>query len=261
MGEDPYLNGQLGIAMIHGLQGRGRERLDHQHVAVTLKHVAGHGQPEGGVNRAPAHMGPRELLETHLVPFAMAIKETSPDAVMPSYNEIDGVPAHVNRWLLEDVLRKRFHFAGLVTSDYGGIHDLAAFHRVTANDAEAALRAIRAGVDMDFAEGASFKHLVELVQANRIEESELNASVARVLRLKFQLGLFEDPYGDAAKARSLVEADSSVTLAREAAAKSIVLLKNQGGILPLDPLMKRTIAVIGPHSDGKRSHPEQQRRR
>src|SRR5205823_3712117 len=138
--------------------------------ATTLKHLTGHGAPEAGVNRAPAHLGLRELYESQLVPFQMVIAEAHPTAVMPSYNEIDGVPSHENHWLLQDVLRKQFGFDGLITSDYSGIRDLETFHHVAADKAEAALRAFNAGVDMDFPDGRNYSELARLVHAGKVSE-------------------------------------------------------------------------------------------
>ena len=252
LGEDPFLNGRLGIAMVRGLQGRDPEHIGAGHVAATLKHFAGHGQPEAGVNRAPAHLGPRELYESHLVPFAMVIAEAHPAAVMPSYNEIDGVPSHANRWLLQDVLRGQFAFDGLITSDYFGIADLCDVHHIAATATDAAQRAFAAGVDMDFPAGKNFVHLAELVKAGKISEVAIDESVARVLRLKFRLGLFENPYADADAAKILVKLNSTKALALEAAQKSIVLLKNQNGLLPLAPGKYKTIAVIGPNANDTR---------
>jgi beta-glucosidase len=248
LGEDPFLNGRLATAMVRGLQGRDPEHIGAGHIAATLKHFTGHGQPEAGVNRAPVHLGRRELYESHLVPFAMVVAAAQPAAVMPSYNEIDGVPAHANRWLLQAVLRGQFGFDGLITSDYSGISDLRDFHHIAATDADAALRAFAAGVDMDFPVGKNYAHLAELVKAGKISEAAINERVARVLRLKFRLGLFENPYADADAAEALLKQDSTKALALEAAQKSVVLLKNQNGLLPLAPGKYKTIAVIGPHA-------------
>ena len=248
LGEDPFLNGRLGIAMVRGMQGLDPERIGDGHVATTLKHLTGHGQPEAGVNRAPAHLGRRELFESHLVPFQMVVAAAHPAAVMPSYNEIDGVPSHINRWLLQDVLRKQFGFDGLITSDYFGIRDLREFHHVAETDADAARRAFDAGVDMDLPAGANYTELVGLVKAGKISERAIDTSVARVLRLKFRLGIFENPYAEAATAKALAGRESTKTLALEAARESIVLLKNKDGLLPLAKGAHKTIAVIGPHA-------------
>jgi beta-glucosidase len=251
-GEDPFLVGRLATAMVRGLQGRDAETIGPQHVAATLKHLVGHGAPEAGVNRAPAHVGPRELRALHLEPFRMVLAAASPAAVMPSYNEIDGIPSHANRWLLQDLLRVEYGYTGLVTSDYWGVRDLVPFHRLAADDASAALLAFNSGVDMDLPDGNAFSHLPALVSSGKINSGRLDEAVARVLRLKFRLGLFEAPAADAAKADALVRLESTKSLARKAAAESIVLLKNRDGILPLTKSSCGTIAVIGPHADDTR---------
>lgn len=252
LGEDPFLNGRMGVAMVQGLQGRDPEHIGEGHVATTLKHVAGHGAPEAGVNRAPIHIGPRELLEDHLAAFRTVINETHPTSMMATYNEIDGVPSTVNRWLLQDVMRSQFGFDGLIVSDYDAIRFLIDWHHVAATKRDAARRAFSAGVDMDMPTGECFPELVDLVKNGKISKSAIDASVARVLRLKFRLGLFENPYADAAAAQALFAKESTKTLAREAAQKSIVLLKNQNGLLPLAPGKYKTIAVIGPNADDTR---------
>jgi beta-glucosidase len=252
MGEDPFLNTMLGIAMVRGMQGDDPTHIGDGKVATTLKHLAGHGFPEAGINRAPAHLGMRELYELHLAPFRDVIAEAHPATVMPSYNEIDGLPSHANRWLLQDVLRKEFGFDGLVVSDYHGVRELFRCHHVAADDPEAALRAFNVGVDTDLPLGEHYALLSGLVREGKLAESALDESAARVLRLKFAVGLFEDSTADAAKAMKIANLNSSKALAREAAQKSIVLLKNKSNLLPLDKDGYETIAVIGPHSDDAR---------
>jgi beta-glucosidase len=250
MGEDPYLNGKLGTAAVFGLQGHAYPSFDDQHVAATLKHLVGHGQPEGGVNRAPGNIPLRLLLDTHLVPFRMIIEQAHPAAVMPSYNEVDGVPSHANGWLLQDVLRKQYKYAGLIVSDYGGIADLVEFHHVANDPQNAALRAFQAGVDMDLPSGACYGvNLAALVQQRKIPMAAIDASVKRVLSLKFHLGLFEHPYIDPQQATDITRLESSKMLALEAAQKSITLLKNKNGILPLAKDKYKKIAVIGPNAN------------
>ncbi len=252
MGEDPFLNTRLGIAMVRGMQGNDPKNIGDGKVATTLKHFAGHGFPEAGINRAPAHLGVRELRELHLAPFRDVIAEARPATVMPSYNEIDGLPSHANRWLLQDVLRQEFGFDGLVISDYHGVRELFKCHHVAAGDPEAALRAFNAGVDADLPLGEHYSLLPELVREGKIAESAIDEAVARLLRLKFAVGLFENSTADAAKAVEVANLDSTKALARETAQKSIVLLKNKDNILPLDIAQQKTIAVIGPHSDDTR---------
>lgn len=252
IGEDPFLVGRMATAMVRGLQGRRPNAIEADRVAATLKHMVGHGAPEAGVNRAPAHLGRREVLDLHLKPFRMVLAAAPPAALMPSYNEIDGIPSHASRWLLQDVLRGEFGFQGLVTSDYSGINDLTNFHHVTVDEADAALLAFNSGVDMDLPDGVNFRHLPELVTAGKIPVARLDEAVARVLRLKFRLGLFESWEADAEKAEALARLDSSKALAYQAAAESIILLKNSNKTLPLSKETCGKIAVIGPHADDTR---------
>ena len=252
LGEDPYLNGKLGTAMVRGLQGSSNGTIAPGHVAATLKHLTGHGQPQSGINTGSADLGPREIHDIHLLPFRMVIADAKPAVVMPSYNEIDGIPSHANRWLLQDVLRKDFQFEGLVASDYSGIKNLTEVHHQGKDLADAAALAMTAGVDMDLPDGRSFSHLQAAVKQGKIPASLIDASVKRVLRLKFSLGLFENPYCDPQQAKDRIHRPESRNLALEAAQKSIVLLKNQNAILPLPRDKYRAIAVIGPNADQAR---------
>jgi beta-glucosidase len=252
-GEDPYLVAELGVAAVRGFQGdasfTGKSR-----VVATLKHFAAHGQPESGNNCAPANVSERVLRETFLSTFRAAIDRGGVLSVMASYNEIDGVPSHANRWLLRDVLRRDWGFTGTVVSDYYAIRELAERpelygHHLARDGKEAALLAVRAGVNIELPEPDCYKHLVELVQEGSLAESELDELVAPLLALKFRLGLFEDPYVDPADAERVVGCDAHRELAMEAALKTITLLKNDGGLAPLDGGKLKTIAVIGPNAD------------
>jgi beta-glucosidase len=253
MGEDPYVNGQIGTAVVRGLQGSATGEIAPDHVAATLKHFAGHGQPEGGSNRATGDIPPRELYDAHLVPFRMVIAQAHPAAVMPSYNEVDGVPSHNNAWLLQKVLRGEFGFQGLVVSDYEGVEFLASMHHVAKDLPEAAQKGLLAGVDSNLPEGKAYAELVQLAADGKVPAAAIDGAVRRVLYLKFALGLFENPYGDAQKALALPQLDSTKALAREAADKSIVLLKNRGNLLPLTKDKYKTIAVIGPNANQART--------
>jgi beta-glucosidase len=248
MGEDPYLNGELAAAVVRGLQGSSSGAIAPGHVAATLKHLAGHGQPEGGVNRAPGDISLRDLYDAHLAAFRIAVAEGTPADVMASYNEVNGVPSHDNRWLLQDVLRKEFGFDGLIVSDYTGVEYLSDVHHVAADHNEAAVKALNAGVEVNLPDGTAFANLQKLVEQGRVSEAEIDAAVRHVLRLKFALGLFGDSYGDADKAVQLAHLESSKALARKAARESIVLLKNRGNLLPLGKDQYHTIAVIGPNA-------------
>jgi beta-glucosidase len=248
-GEDPYLVSRFGVAAVHGYQGTSLP-LAKDKVFATLKHFAGHGSHEGGINPAPALVPERLLRSELLVPFETAIKEAGAYAVMPSYNEIDGVPSHVNRWLLEDVLRREWGFRGLVVSDYFGIDQLATEHHVAASRREAARQALSAGIDLELPDPAAYPELVALVNDGLVAEADVDRAVGRVLTAKFLAGLFENPYVDADGAERVSNTPDSQALALEAARKSIVLLKNEGGLLPLDRTKIKTLAVIGPNAKG-----------
>jgi beta-glucosidase len=246
-GEDPYLAGEMGVAAVEGLQGMDRARtLAPGKVFATLKHLTGHGQPESGTNTGPAQISERTLRENFFPPFEAVIRRTGISAVMPSYNEIDGVPSHASRWLLGDVLRGEWGFDGAVISDYYAISDLADIHKVAADRAAAAQRALAAGVDSDLPSGGSYSSLAAAVREGRVPIAAIDSAVRHMLSLKFRAGLFEQPYADAKKAVAVTNNAEARALARTAAQRSIILLKNDG-MLPLKlDATKPTIAVIGP---------------
>ena len=246
-GEDPFLVSRLGVAAINGLQGTSW-MIDRHHVLATMKHFAAHGQPESGTNTAPANFSERELRETFLAPFQAAVREAHVGSVMASYNEIDGIPAHVNSWLLDRVLRQEWGFRGYVTSDGGGLQMLVETHHVAADFAEAARKALAAGVDYDLSNGSVYATLLDQVRDGRIPEAELDQAVLRVLDAKFRLGLFENPYVDPDYAQKITNSAEHKQLALRVAERSIVLLKNEKNLLPLDLKKLKTIAVIGPNA-------------
>ena len=248
-GEDPYLNSRMGVAAITGFQGSTAPLIDRRHVAATTKHFAGHGAPEGGRNIGPVHMSEHELRDLHLRPFEAAVREAKVMAVMPAYHEILGLPVHANPLMLTDILRNEWGFAGMVVSDFFGVRYNYDTHRVARDSAAAAMLAANAGVDIDMPELASYRHLVSLVRTKRLSEAVIDRAVRRVLRAKFALGLFDQPYTDPAEAERVVANASHVATARRVAASAITLLKNEGNILPLDASKTRTIALIGPHAD------------
>lgn len=251
-GEDPYLVTQLGMAAVRGFQGD-TTFAGKRNVIATLKHFAAHGQPESGMNCAPANISERVLRETFLHPFKACVQQAGAISVMASYNEIDGVPSHANRWLLREVLRKEWGFKGFVVSDYYAIWELGYRpdthgHFVAKDKKESCALAVRAGVNLEFPEPDCYLHLVELVRQGTLQESELNALVAPLLHWKFKLGLFEDPYVDPDVAEIEVGSETNRALALEAAHETITLLKNEGGLAPLHPDRIKTIAVIGPNA-------------
>ncbi len=246
-GEDPYLVSRMGVAAINGLQGTSW-MIDRHHVLATMKHFAAHGQPESGTNTAPVNLSERELRETFLVPFQAAVEEAHVGSAMASYNEIDGIPSHVNPWLLTKVLRQEWGFQGYVTSDGGGLQMLVEPHHVAADFAEAARKALAAGVDYDLSDGSVYATLLDQVRAGKIPEAQLDQAVLRVLEAKFRLGLFENPFVDPNYAQKITNSPEHQQLALKVAQKAIVLLKNAKNLLPLDVKKLKSIAVIGPNA-------------
>ena len=251
-GEDPYLVTQMGMAAVRGFQGD-RSFRDKTRVIATLKHFAAHGQPESGMNCAPVNVSMRVLRETFLQPFKDAFQKAGAISVMASYNEIDGVPSHANRWLLRDVLRDEWGFEGFVVSDYYAIWELSDRpdthgHAVAADKREACALAVRAGVNIELPEPDCYLHLVDLVRSGALQESQLDDLVAPMLFWKFKLGLFDHPYVDPDEAERVANDDDHRLLARRAARETITLLENRGGLLPLDPRAINSIAVIGPNA-------------
>ncbi len=252
-GEDPYLAGEMGVAAVDGLQGVGTKgKLPDGKVFATLKHLTGHGQPESGTNVGPANISERTLREYFLPPFEQVVKRTNVGAVMASYNEIDGVPSHANKWLLGDILRGEWGYKGMVVSDYFAIAEMINRHKIAANDEEAAILALTAGVDSDLPNGASYQTLVKLVKEGKVSQSAIDTSVRRMLRFKFNAGLFENPYGDAKQAKAVTNNVAAVQLALKSAERSVVLLKNDGMLplkLPAAGGTKPNIAIIGPSAN------------
>jgi len=250
-GEDPYLVSRLGVAAIYGLQGRDGPFIDKEHVIAVAKHYAVHGQPEGGLNAAPGNISERIIREQFLPPFQAAVIEAGVGAVMASYNEIDGVPAHVNAWLLQDVLRGEWGFQGFVTSDGMGVPQLVALHHVAADASQAARMSIQAGVDVEVPVGHCYPSLQEQAEQGQVDMQTIDRAVERILRAKFLLGLLDEPpYVDPDQAEQVSNCPQHRQLALEAARKAIVLLKNQGDLLPLDGTRIGSIAVIGPNAAG-----------
>jgi beta-glucosidase len=246
-GEDTYLASQMGLAAIRGFQGPTLP-LPPDKVFVTLKHFTGHGWPENGTNVGPAHLGQRELREAFFPPFEAAVKTYPIRSLMASYNEIDGIPSHANNWLLNDVLRHEWGYKGAVVSDYYGIKEMMSRHHLYDNLKDAADRAIHSGVDVETPDPEAYVYLPELVREGRVPMALIDQAVRRVLALKFEAGLFENPYPDPATAQAKTATPDAIALSREAAAKAIVLLKNDHGLLPLDASKIHRIAVLGTHA-------------
>ena len=249
LGEDPFLVGRLGAAMVEGLQGSTDGSVAPGHVAATLKHFAGYAATEGGRNRSPYLHGRRQLLDTEIYPFRHVIQSAKPAAVMAAFNEVEGLPCHVNPWVLTHVLRERIGFQGLTIGDYQGIDLVRKYQKIGSSDAEAARMALEAGLHLELPNNFGFKHLPRLVREGKVRIETIDRAVRQVLRLKFRLGLFEAPATlDLAKAKALSRSPEARALSRRAAVESIVLLKNEAGLLPLRKGQHKTIAVIGPNA-------------
>lgn len=245
-GEDPYLVGEMGVAAVKGLQGDTLPLADNR-VFATLKHMTGHGQPESGTNVGIAPFGERTLREYFFPPFEQVVERTELGALMASYNEIDGVPSHVNKWMLNDVLRGEWGFEGAVVSDYDAIAQLQRLHHLMPDLESAAVAALDTGVDTDMPDGESYSLLADAVRTGRATEKQIDTAAGRMLALKFNAGLFENPFGDADLAEKITGDSDARALALEAARKSMVLLKNDG-TLPFDDGQLDSLAVIGPNA-------------
>lgn len=246
-GEDPHLVACIGVAFVRGLQGED----PREGVIATAKHFAGHAASEGALNWAPAHIGERELREVHLHPFEAAVRTAGLRSVMSAYHELDGVPCSADRGLLTGILREQWGFDGVVVSDYFSVRQLADFHQLAAGPEEAAAMALAAGLDVELPGTDCYgAPLLRAVETGRIGREALRTAVRRVLRAKFELGLFERPYVDAGAAPAVVDSPRRRQLARHVAAKSLVLLRNDG-VLPL-AAGAGTVAVIGPNADQAR---------
>ncbi|MBX7172241.1 MAG: glycoside hydrolase family 3 C-terminal domain-containing protein [Pyrinomonadaceae bacterium] len=251
-GEDPYLTSRMVVTLVKAIQGNAtydNPKIDDTHVIATGKHFAGHGQPENGTNIGPVNLSERLLRETHFVPFEAAVKEASLFSIMPAYHEIDGVPVHANRWMLDTLLRKEWGFKGAVVSDYYAIKELKDRHKVAADYADASRQALEAGLDVELPDPEANKNLIDLVKSGKVSEKLIDQAVSRILYQKFQLGLFENPYVDAEKAAKTTDSAEDRALAAESARRAIVLLKNEKNTLPLDKSKLKSIAVIGPNAD------------
>lgn len=247
-GEDPFLVGEMGVAAVEGLQGPGKfETLATDKVFATLKHMTGHGQPDSGNNVSPASISERELRENFFPPFREIVERTSIGAIMPSYNEIDGMPSHASTWLLQSVLRDDWGFDGIIVSDYNAIAQLESLHHVATDLEHAARLALEAGVDCELPDGDGYRTLVAQVNNGDIDPALVDRAVARMLEFKLRAGLFENPFGNVELTARVTGNAEARQLALHAARKSLCLLSNDG-TLPLDAGAAATIAVIGPNA-------------
>jgi len=253
-GEDPYLNGVLGRAMVRGLQGEGsknQEALPSGQLSSCIKHFAGYGAPEGGRDYQNSELSEHTFREFYLPAYRAAIDEGA-DMVMSSFQTLNGVPSAANGWLLKDILRGEWGFDGVIITDWAAIDEMVQ-HGICSDLKEATLRAFNAGVDIDMCSMAYHRYLPELVREGRIAEADLDRSVMRVLQLKNRLGLFDNPYRDASstEAARIILCPEHRRAARKAVCESLVLLKNEGGLLPLgshtDTGRRTKAALIGPY--------------
>lgn len=252
-GEDTYLVTEMGLAAIKGFQGDNSFSTKDR-VAATLKHFAAHGEPSGGMNTGPVSISERLLREIHLYPFKRVIQETDVKSIMSSYHEIDGVPGTASKWLLDDILRKEWGFKGFVVSDYFSIRELhdrwgITPHAVARDGKHAAELAIKAGVNIEFPNPDCYNHVAELVTEGTIDEAKIDELVKQMLTVKFELGLFDDPYVDPQAAEDFSGIEENRQLALQSALQSITLVQNKANIAPLNINENAKIAVIGPNAD------------
>lgn len=243
-GEDPNVVARFGAAYIRGLQGDNLK----EGVMATAKHFLGHSVSEGGLNCTPVHLGPRELRETFLLPYEAAVHEAHVATAMNSYSELDGRVVAADKTILRDLLRDELGFDGLVVSDYMTIEMLHTFHRVAASLGEAATRSMRAGIDLELPETICYgEPLRKAIECGDVGMTLIDEAVSRVLAKKFELGLFEHPYVQVEAVEAIYQDARTKELNREIAAQSLVLLKNDGNLLPL-PKGPGRLAVIGPNA-------------
>jgi len=243
-GEDPYLASVMGVAMLRGFQGDDLSAPGA--IAACAKHFAGYGASESGKDYATTNIPENELRNVHLPPFRAAV-DAGVAAVMASFSDLDGVPASANRFLFRDVLRTEWGFDGIAVSDWNSIHQLVD-HGLAEDDRESAYLAVTAGLDMDMAGQPYPTCLAGLIEDGRVDIRLIDEAVANILRVKIRLGLFESPYVDPARLPAISE-EQKHRIARDAATQSVVLLKNDAGLLPLSLQDIGSIAVIGPMAD------------
>ncbi|KFC58790.1 glycoside hydrolase family 3 N-terminal domain-containing protein [Flavobacterium gilvum] len=240
-GEDPYLASRFAVEFIKNVQQNG--------VICTPKHFAANFVPSNGLDAANVSLSERELREIHLVPYKAAVTEAHAKSLMAAYNAIDGVPCHANKWLLTDILRKEWGFTGYTVSDWSGVVHTMGMHKIAESKGEAAVICAKAGLDVDLPRYKAYVELVDEVKKGNIDQSVIDESVKRILRVKFEMGLFEHPYiEDTTQATKLCNAPEFRALAKKAAEESIVLLKNKNNVLPIAATAK-SIAVIGPNAN------------
>ncbi|SFL44009.1 beta-glucosidase [Halogranum rubrum] len=243
-GEDPYLVAAMACGYVGGLQG------DGDGISATLKHFVGHSAGEGGKNRSSVNIGRRELRETHMFPFEATIRTADAESVMNAYHDVDGIPCASDEWLLTDVLRGEWGFDGTVVSDYYSVEFLRSEHGVAADEQEAGVAAVEAGIDVELPYTDCYgEHLVDAVEAGVLSEATLDESVRRVLRMKAEKGLLDDATVDPETAAEPFGTEEADDLTTRAARESMTLLKNEDDLLPLVGDDTDSVAVVGPKAD------------
>jgi beta-glucosidase len=250
--EDPYLVSRMGTSFVIGMQGQPAQSkfgIGKDKVMSTAKHFAAYSIPVAGINLGPASLGERELRSMFLPSFRAAVQEANIYSVMPSYNEMDGVPAHANSFLLNKVLRKEWGFKGYVFSDYEGLKMLYSFQQIAKNAEDAAPIGLNAGVDLEAPSPDVYGKLVGLVKSGKVKEAQIDTAVARILTAKFKAGLFEKPLVDTTQLKKRVHTPTHIALSQQIAEESIILLKNDKNLLPLNINTLKSLAVIGPNAN------------
>ena len=253
-GEDPYHVAEMGKAFVIGMQGSPeitKDRIPDNHLMCTAKHFVAYSTPVAGINLGPNEVGERTLRDMHLYPFKKVVQDANIYSVMPSYNEVNGIPLHANAELIREILRKEYGFNGYIFSDYGAVQMLEFFHKVSDNKKETALQAIKAGIDLEAPQPYAYSHsvLIDLVEKEALDIKFIDKAVGNILTAKFKAGLFDKPYEAPKQLSNLVHTESSILLAREIAEESTILLKNENNLLPLKISDYKSIAVIGPNAD------------
>ena len=253
-GEDPFHVAEMGKAFVIGMQGPPeitKDYIPEDHLMCTAKHFVAYSTPIAGINLGPNEVGERSLRDLHLYPFKKVVQEANIYSVMPSYNEVNGIPLHAHKHYIREILRKEYGFNGYIFSDYGAVHMLEFFHKVSDNKKETALQAIEAGIDLEAPQPYAYSHAVlkELIEKEALDIKLIDEAVGNILTAKFKAGLFDNPYKAPKQISKLVHTENSISLAREIAEEATVLLKNDNHLLPLTISDYKSIAVIGPNAD------------
>ncbi len=247
-GEDTYLATQMGVATIKGLQG---DELSSEGVVACAKHLIGGGQSTNGLNAAPFEISERTLREVHLPPYQAAIQEAGVFSIMAAHNEINGVPCHASEWLMEDFMRNEYGFEGFMVSDWLDVYRIHTIHRVAATPADALAKSVNSGMDMNMHGPDFYYGVLKLVEEGKISHSRIDEAVARILKAKFSLGLFENCMIDESAVEESIFTEEHQQLALTMAENSIVLLKNENNLLPLNIDDYKRILVTGPNANNQ----------